>query len=411
MLENGGRKDRESFEDGLGAAMKEAGEEFSAAGRPLVDGGVALGRRRSVMRRSAAVTGSVAALAVIGLGGSFVTGGFGSSQDAGEVGAPTAALSQVAGVLAALLPEGKLSEPPVSTAGGTKDKKRPHPAAASVVYDDGHGKAALSVSLSRENPGRVNEDEFSCPDSNVNTFETCSATTLKDGSRLVLFKGWEYPDRREETKWWYADLLTPEGYRIALSEWNAPAEKGAPVSRATPPLSLDRMKALVRAKEWRSIAASLPKPQEQPPAQQTPKGLSGAVILERLTGQLPDGLTVTASGKQEAEYAYVVVDDGRGKSFVQINVQPDMSGVEGDLFGAGTEVLPDGTKVVTHEGPGEKGGAGVKMRLADTMRPDGFRVVISAFNAGNQNEAATRAEPALTLAQLRKIATSKVWRK
>lgn len=33
--------------------------------------------------------------------------------------------------------------------------------------------------------------------------------------------------------------------------WNAPAEKGAPVSRPAPPLSLDRMKYLVTAEEWR----------------------------------------------------------------------------------------------------------------------------------------------------------------
>lgn len=411
MLENGGRKDRESFEDGLGAAMKQAGEEFSVAGRPLLDGGVARGRRRTVLRRSAAVTGSVAALAVIGLGGSFVTGGIGSSQNAGEVGGASAKLSPVARTLAALLPEGQLSEEPVSGVGATDDRKNAHPSAASVVYDDGHGKAALSVALSRQNPGRPDEGELSCPDSHLTTFEACTATKLKDGSRLVLFKGWEYPDRREDTKRWYADLLTPEGYRISVSEWNAPAEKGAPVSRSTPPLPLDLMKELVGAEEWRPIIASLPEPEKQAPEQPAPRGLSGAVIVDRLTAQLPDGLTVKASGKQETEYAYLVVDDGRGESFVQINVQPDMSDVEGDLFGAGTEVLPDGTKVVTHEGPGEKGGAGVKMRQADTMRPDGFRVVISAFNTANQNEAATRAEPALTLAQLRKIATSKVWLK
>ncbi|MFE9813700.1 hypothetical protein [Streptomyces sp. NPDC005773] len=411
MLENGGRKDRESFEDGLGAAMKQAGEEFSVAGRPLLDGGVARGRRRTVLRRSAAVTGSVAALAVIGLGGSFVTGGIGSSQNAGEVGGASAELSPVARTLAALLPEGQLSEEPVSGVGATDDRKNAHPSAASVVYDDGHGKAALSVALSRQSPGRPDEGELSCPDSHLTTFEACTATKLKDGSRLVLFKGWEYPDRREDTKRWYADLLTPEGYRISVSEWNAPAEKGAPVSRSTPPLSLDLMKELVGAEEWRPIIASLPEPEKQAPEQPAPRGLSGAVIVDRLTAQLPDGLTVKASGKQETEYAYLVVDDGRGESFVQINVQPDMSDVEGDLFGAGTEVLPDGTKVVTHEGPGEKGGAGVKMRQADAMRPDGFRVVISAFNTANQNEAATRAEPALTLAQLRKIATSKVWLK
>ncbi|MEW2175407.1 hypothetical protein AB0890_03615 [Streptomyces sp. NPDC005406] len=422
MQEIDAPKDRDSFEDELGAAMKRAGEEFPVAGRPLVDGGVARGRRRTVLRRSAAVTGSVAALAVIGLGGSLLTGGSGASQDGGkgatgaqstsnagklkETPAELAPEQQVFRTLAALLPEGHVSEQP-----GTGGQEGPRPPAASVVYDDGHGKAAVSVALSRQNPDEeVNENDSPCPDKNVTAFEACSATMLKDGSHLVLFKGWEYPDRREETRWWYADLLTPEGYRISVSEWNAPAEKGAPVSRSVPPLSLDRMKALVRAEEWRPIAASLPEPDRPAPEQPAPQGMSGEVILDKLTGQLPGRLTVKASGKQETEYAYVVVDDGRGKSFVQINVQPDMSGVAGDLVGSDAEVLADGTRVTTRQGPGEKGGAGVTMRQVDTLRPDGFRVVISAFNAANQNEAATRENPALTLAELKKIATSKVWR-
>ncbi|WP_326737220.1 hypothetical protein [Streptomyces sp. NBC_01022] len=417
MHGNGAQKDWDSFEGGLGSAMKQTGEGFSVAGRPLVDGGIARGRRRTVLRRSAAVSGSVAALAVIGLGGSYVTGGFGAAQHGGNGAAVGAQSTENAGTpeqqvfrtLANLLPEGHISEQPAGGAGGAGKQKRPP--AASVVYDDGHGKAAMSVALSRQNPdSKLNDDEFSCPDKNLNVYEACSATTLKDGSRLVLFKGWEYPDRREDTKWWYADLLTPEGYRVSVSEWNAPAEKGAPVSRPAPPLSLDRMEALARAEEWRPILASVPEPAEQTPAQPAPRGLSGDVILGRLTEQLPDGLTVKASGKQESEYAYVVVDDGRGKSFVQINVQPDMSDVEGDLFGSDTKVLTDGTKVTTYQGPGEKGGKGVKTRQVDTMRPDGFRVVISAFNSANQSAAAGRKDPALTLAELQKIATSKVWR-
>lgn len=422
MHGNGTQKDRDAFEGGLGEAMKQAGEGFSVAGRPLVDGGVARGRRRMVLRRSAAVTGSVAALAVIGLGGSFVTGGIGASQDDGN-GAAVGAQStqnasgrrlyseqQVIKTLEGLLPDGKFSEQTGRGTNGTGDQKRLHAPYASVVYDDGHGKAAVSVGLSRQNPDqKLNEGELSCPDKNLNVFEACSATTLKDGSRLVLFKGWEYPDRREETKWWYADLLTPEGYRISVSEWNAPAEKDAPVSRPAPPLSLDRMKVLAQAKEWRPIIESLPEPAEPALEQPAPQGQSGDVILGKLTEQLPDRLTVKASGKQQTEYAYVVVDDGQGKSFVQINVQPNMSDVEGELFGSDAKVLADGTKVTTHQGPGEKGGEGVKTRQVDTIRPDGLRVVISAFNAANQNEAATREAPALTLAELQKIATSKLW--
>lgn len=422
MQENSAEKDRDAFEGGLGAAMKEEAEAFSVAGRPLVDGGITRGRRRMVLRRSATVTGSVAALALIGLGGSYVTGGIGTSQGGGNGAAVGARSSentgeatgsspeqQVISTLEELLPEAKLSKQP--SGGGTPAgvRKRSSQSSAAVVYDDGHGKAALSVSLGRQNPKEVAEGDLACPDKNFTPFETCSAKTLTDGSRLVLFKGWEYPDRREETRWWYADLLTPEGYRISVHEWNAPAEKGAGVSRPAPPLSLDRMKGLAQAEEWRPLLASLPEPEASAPRPPAPEGLSGDAILSRLTELLPEGLTVKESGKQEAEYAYVVVDDGQGKSFVQINVQPGMSDVAATLFGSDAEVLDDGTKVVTHQGPGEKGGAGVKMREVDTIRPDGLRVVISAFNAANQNEAASREEPALTLDQLKKIATSEVW--
>ncbi|MEV5160066.1 hypothetical protein [Streptomyces sp. NPDC053728] len=421
---DGAREDRDAFEGGLGTALKRTGDGFTVEVRLLIDGGVTRGRRRLVLRRSAMVTGSVAALAVIGLGGSYVThgiGGTGGSRDTGDgaavgtaKGTPDSGYSaqQVIKTLEGLMPEGEFSKESGRGTVPAADDKRALPPFASFVYDDGDGKAAVSVGLSRQDTARPpGDDGLSCPDKNLIPFESCSSTTLEDGSRLTLFRGWEYPDRREETKHWYANLLTPEGYRISLSQWNAPAEKGAHVSRSAPPLSLDRMKKLVLAEEWRPIFASMPGPVEQPPRQapEQPPAASGDGILDKLTGQLPKRLTVKASGKQETEYAYVVVDDGRGKSFVQINVQSDMSDVEGDLFGADAKVLADGTKVTAHQGPGEKGADGVEMWTVDTMRPDGFRVVVSAFNTANQNEAATREEPALTLAEMEKIATSRVW--
>lgn len=49
------------------------------------------------------------------------------------------------------------------------------------------------------------------------------------------------------------------------------------------------------------------------------------------------------------------------------------------------------------------------MWTADTIRTDGFRVVVSAFNSGSQNAKATRQTPALTMQQLKSIATSGKW--
>ncbi|GAA3220717.1 hypothetical protein ACFQE4_20390 [Streptomyces thermocoprophilus] len=92
-----------------------------------------------------------------------------------------------------------------------------------------------------------------------------------------------------------------------------------------------------------------------------------------------------------------------------MNVQTRMNDVADELFGSDAETLPDGTRVAVHQGPGEKGGEGVVMWTVDTLRADGRRVVISAFNSGQQSTARTRETPALTVAQMREIALSPAW--
>src|SRR5690606_5639079 len=57
----------------------------------------------------------------------------------------------------------------------------------------------------------------------------------------------------------------------------------------------------------------------------------------------------------------------------------------------------------------EKGAEGVVMWTVDTVRPDGGRVVISAFNSGSQHESATRATPARTMKELRAVALAPEW--
>ncbi|MER6011129.1 hypothetical protein [Streptomyces bluensis] len=86
-----------------------------------------------------------------------------------------------------------------------------------------------------------------------------------------------------------------------------------------------------------------------------------------------------------------------------------MSDVESELFGPDADVLPDGTKVTTRQGQGDDKGTGLVMWTVDTIRTDGLRVVVSAFNSGSQHAAPTRGTPALTMGDLRKIATSEQW--
>ncbi|NED09487.1 hypothetical protein G3I55_48560 [Streptomyces sp. SID6648] len=138
--------------------------------------------------------------------------------------------------------------------------------------------------------------------------------------------------------------------------------------------------------------------------------LDYTLLMPTFRALLPEGLTVTDVTDSGGEFASVVVNDGKGRSLVQINVQQDMRDVAHQLYGDAT-TLPDGTLLATSKKPGEKGGAGVVMWTADSMRPDGMRVVVSAFNSGEQSSPATRKAPALTMDQLTALVISPEWPK
>ncbi|MFE0419129.1 hypothetical protein [Streptomyces tendae] len=417
MLEN---ERQDPFEDRLSAALRDAGDDFQADRAALVTAGRVRGRR-ALLRRRTAVVGGVAGVALAGVGGALVlpaddpaAPARSSAASAGTPnGAATAAAAAFTGddllrELKGLLPRGTYGE---ESARGSGHQLGP---AAQLVYDDGAGAAAIGMGFARVEPGSAQVRELmACPDHNLTPYDDCSSDRLPDGSLLRLYQGYEYPDLRVDTKLWTADLVTAEGQHVSVSEWNSPAEKGAPVSRDEPPLSTERLRALVTAGVWREVVDAMPK-SPKPSRSATPRTerpqVAGKSVGDTLAALLPEKLDVVTRGGQESEYAYVVVDDGRGRSLVQINVQHGMADVAGQLY-AGGEILPDGTRLVTRQEPGEKAGSGVLMWTVDTLRPGpaGFRVVISAFNTADQNKDATRDAPALTMEQLRQIALSEDW--
>ncbi|MCK7621781.1 hypothetical protein MUU72_01325 [Streptomyces sp. RS10V-4] len=407
------------FEDRLSDALHQVGGTFAADRAALADAGAARGRRLRLRRRAALAAGAAGVLCA-GAGGAWLVSADGSptaSRAAAVAAGPHAATpsggvtkEELIRTLEKLLPRGTFS----SEEGRGTDQDGPTLPYASVVYDDGKGPAALSVSLGIAEPGRGQDtpERTRCPDRAYVTYDACAAERLADGSILRVFQGYEYPDRRADTKRWTADLVTPAGQSISVQEWNAAAEKGAPDSRTEPPLSPAQLKTLVTAPEWRRLAEALPAGLRKRAERPAPlKDGAGARLAATLTGLLPKGLTVVGKSDdvRDPEFTYVVVDDGKGRSLVQINVQPDMRDAAGDLFRSGTETLADGTRIAVHQGPGEKGGDGVVRWTVDTMRADGKRVVISAFNAPTQSGAATRPTPALTLRQLRTIALAPSW--
>ncbi|CAL9550569.1 hypothetical protein SUDANB21_04433 [Streptomyces sp. enrichment culture] len=409
------------FENRFATALRDTGDGFRA-GDPaaLVTGGQVRGRRKQLLRRTA-VLGGITGVALVGVGGTLLlpsdvhdprrtSAAAGPASTAGPSAAsPSPAESftgdDVVRSLKELLPRGTYSQ---EESQGTESAMPPP--YARVVFDDGKGAAALGLSLDRVEPGSNQARQRAvCPDKALVKFDDCTTAKLPDGSRLALFQGYEYSDQRADTKRWYAELVTPKGHHVLLTEWNAPAEKGAPVSRPQPPLSVEQMKEVVTADVWRRVVDAMPTERRRVVTSEAPSArVPGRSVVDTLKSLLPDGLEVTVEGNQAEEYAYVVVDDGKGWSLVQINVQPDMSG-ELDRIFSDAEKLPDGTLVTTQESPGEKAGKDVVMWTADTLRTDGLRVVISAFNTPAQHEDATRDTPALTLAQLREIALSTEW--
>ncbi|MEV7614746.1 hypothetical protein [Streptomyces sp. NPDC089799] len=420
------------FEDDLGEALRRTGEGFTPDQRVLVDGGELRGRRMVARRRAAVVTGTVLAMAAVGTVGAYAGGLFGSGEggaggagavnvaapasssgsgtgkDASDgkgdrtVGTGAVTAEQMVATFKALVPQGgtRITD---TEARGTDESPM-----VSGVYDDGKGRAAISLALSRIDPNSGPADQMVvCPSQAVLSFDSCTSEKLADGSRLLLFKGYEYADRRVETKVWRATLVTPQGFLLDASEWNAPADKGAPVTRPLPPLDLTQMKTLVTSDTWHPALNDLP----PAPVEKPIPPMSGPVAVEVLEDLVEHGARVVDKGG-EGTHGFVVLDDGKGKSLVQVSAEAGglMGKTRAQLFGGpGVTVLPDGTRVRAEQKPGEKGGRNVVWWSVDTLRPDGRRVLVSAFNTGNQDTAATRAEPALTMEQLKQIALSPKW--
>ncbi|MFF1299158.1 MULTISPECIES: hypothetical protein [unclassified Streptomyces] len=397
------------FEDRVVAELREAGGQFDADAHALTTAGLARGRRLR-LRRRAAVVGGAASLALVGVGGALLLPGGGSDPDPSSVASKPSATAtvppvsgrQLISTLKEQLGYGKFSQ---ETGRGTEDS--PY---AWLVWDDGDGGSVVSVNMDRVEPGTEQTRQWTeCPDKTFTPYDSCRTSRLDNGSVLRIFQGYEYPDKREPTKHWTADLITPRGQHVAVYEWNAEAEKGKPVTRENPPLDAAELKKLVTAPAWLTAVDAIPKEDKSSPANPEETAAPTSDIRKTLVDLLPDGLTPVSRGGDASGWGYVVVDDGKGRSLVEINVQPNMGDLTGESIFEGAESLPDGTMLVTREDAGDKDVPGTVRWTVDTVRINGTRVVISALNAGGPHDAPSRDKPALTMEQLKKIALSSKW--
>ncbi|MCX5212862.1 hypothetical protein OG689_26900 [Kitasatospora sp. NBC_00240] len=432
----------DKFEDDLVFAISRTGDAFEADRTPLLAGGLQRGRRRWRRRSAAAIAGGATALAIIATGGVYLAGAGGPRGDGGRavtvaaadasgaassgaaspdatVSAAAAGTSAVTGrqmidLLKALLPPGSVRVAAGQDSGGTGNRPPAAPS-ASVIFDDGHGSAAIEIGVRRLAPGDESLlDQVTCPDPKFRpTGAVCSSTQRADGSTLMVLQGYEYPDRRVDTLAWSATLAGKDGRLVQLQEWNAAQEKDSPVTRPTPPLTPEQLGALVTDKSWDRVVEALPTPKPQP--RNTGKEYSAEEILAITAGLLPAGLTESETGGQPG-YANFVLNDGKGKSMVELNVQDwsrelkehqQGTAKNGDVVEqvfAKATTLPDGTKVVL-----AKGADKAAVWTVNSLRPDGMRVVIGAYTSGGPQQPSVRSAPVLTEAQLEAIATSPLW--
>jgi hypothetical protein len=353
------------FEDEFAQAVRQVGDTFQSDNRTLIEAGVARGRRLR-RRRTAGLVGGAAAVAMIGVGGAFAGGVLGSGGAATTLELPVSSAGtarpapsgtsatftdkQMIGLLRALLPVGRISQESGRGIGGREEPK--DAPSAQVVFDDGKGAAEVAVSVARVGPRNANSASV-CLDKVHNPYNRCTWVKLRDGGVLLVDQGYEYPDRGPvDTKNWTVTLTAKDGGQVTVSEWNAPAEKGAAVTRAEPPLNVDQLSAIATSTVWKSVWASLPAVAMK--AAPTERGPSQGAVTESLGSLLPKGLKSAGWGVRSS-YGYMTVDDGRGRILAEVAIQEPSNAHWAQQF-VGARRLPKGARLTITREPSEKGG-------------------------------------------------------
>ena len=368
--------------------------DVSAEGPPRPTVLVARGRSVLRRRRMAAVTASVALVGIVGAGGLYA-GVFASGKgDGGDAAAEKTDTWQVVPILEGLLPQGK-------TRNGQEQRHSssfwPY-LGGSVVYDDGKGAAAVSITLDRlDSPGWSIASMASCsvgadgvghlgPD-------ICTERTLADGSKLTLVQP---SDGAQGVREWSVQLIKPDDSMLTVREWNAPAEKGAEPTRDTPPLTQSQLTDVVTSKKWEATLDSLPR---RGGGEQEPDAPSGGEIRAMVAQLAPPGLdvTVSAHGLSPTSFAEVHVDDGKGAAVIEVNI---------DHRGRNES---DRMRFEEQDGVNPWSDQGTLRRSVAAVRAGGVLVVITAYDADHAFGKTTRATPPLTVEQLKTMAADDAW--
>jgi hypothetical protein len=265
------------FEDDLGPALRRTGDAFHTDQQRLARAGLARGRR-ALYRRRATVTGGVAAIALVGMGGAWAGGllstgsGSGDGKGSGQVASGKTSVPSgnttpksgskhsfdegwMTGTLKRLLPDGNKAAD-FGGHGTAPFGGRYEDPYAVATLDDGKGRATLGIYFRRVDPrSEEARKAVTCPDEAQATFDACKVENLPDGSTRMTLEG-NHPKRwvtPKEFKEWHAVLVTPQGLVVDATARNTYLEKTGKPARSTPSLPADRLQALATDPVWRQL--------------------------------------------------------------------------------------------------------------------------------------------------------------
>ncbi|MFJ6138420.1 hypothetical protein [Kitasatospora sp. NPDC092286] len=401
-----------SFEDDFALALRGAAALApESALHTLAADAERRGRRRRNQRRAVLASGlAVAVLAA----GSFAAFGGGIGADAARPAVePVRPMTseEVVELITSLLPQGKVrvtyAETP-GVPGPTGDRYRTD---GGLFYDDGKGESAMSYTVDRTEltPGAaaVCMDPFNGPQ------DSCERTIAPDGSALVIDKLRD--PNNEGRREWRATWAAADGRRVQIIEHS---EESVTPAREDPPLDADQLRALVTAPAWERLFDALPA-RDNPPGPPAPEpGPKAEELLATLVPLLPPG--AVPSGHEGGSGPHLTVTyEGRTSMLAVSVTEPGRRGIEDKEYAESTgsagplavrERRADGSTVVTNSfGNGKTAVDTVLHWSAAVYYPDGRKVEINEWN-GENGYTARPGTPALSLEQLKVIATAPAWR-
>ncbi|MFI5709576.1 hypothetical protein [Kribbella sp. NPDC051620] len=416
-----------NLNDTLPELMRRATENLEPESTDLVERGMARGltlrRRRTALFTATGATAVVATAAVI-VGGNQLF-----AKDAPPPAASTttkqsttitqqapkpATLNETKATLIKLLPARlKVAKAQVWDDGGGYQ--------AELLVNDGKGLSLLSLAI------RPPANDSGCSNQKPGT-----CTTRADGSRLTVMNE-EIEERAAGVLFNHVYVVRPSGQSIVLSSFNGSTvtRKGAVTvekTRAKPALTTAELIGMVDSRAWRFppklVESNTPdKPQPTSPGVSKPP-VPVQQTLQTLRAVLPKGLQVTqptTRGGLPDDYnaASVLVDDGKGKSYVEAFVTYEVPmikkcGVEGAPNHC--KVLPGGGVAGWDKNSPEYSDArqakeGVLGNTAVIRYADGRYISITSYNAvGEKGSKHTRPRPAISVEKLLEMAGDKDWK-